>query len=72
MKDDIARTVDDAFSFLGPNAAELTEAATNAAVMGRRKFLLLTGFSGLAIGLVGFGTAANAASPERKIGRAHV
>lgn len=65
MKDDIARTVDDAFSFLGPNAAELTEAATNAAVMDRRKFLLLTGFSGLAIGLVGFGTAANAASPER-------
>ncbi len=65
MKDDIARTVDDAFSFLGPNAAELTEAATNAAVIDRRKFLLLTGFSGLAIGLVGFGTAANAASPER-------
>ena len=65
MKDDIARTVDDAFSFLGPNAAELTEATTNVAVMDRRKFLLLTGFSGLAIGLVGFDTAANAASPER-------
>jgi isoquinoline 1-oxidoreductase beta subunit len=66
MKDDIARTVDDTFSFLGPNAAELTEAAMSAAVMNRRKFLLLTGFSGLAIGMVGFGTAAKAASPGHK------
>lgn len=65
MKDDIARPVHDALSFLGPNAAELTEAAMNGAAMGRRKFLLLTGFSGLAIGLVSFGTAAKAASPER-------
>ena len=63
MKDDSARSVDDTFSFLGPNAAQLTEAAMSAAVMDRRKFLLLTGFSGLAIGLAGFGTAAKAALP---------
>ena len=64
MKQPIIKDLEDALTFLGPNGLELAAPTGGSAALNRRQFLVLTGFSGMAIGLTGLGSAARAGTSE--------
>lgn len=63
MKQSDIRNLQESLSFLGPNAQEIASSTSGSSLLNRRQFLVLTGFSGLAIGFTGFSSSLRADIP---------